>query len=568
MFSLRKVNETLRENVEEQRATRTGVNNVVDILQEQLDIQKSEALQRREDAIESKRSRGALIAGAGAGVASAGLYQGEGMAGEQTGTGILGGLKFGAALAAGAAATRAVTGGARRLIGGGRGDGRAEAASRRAEARRLFLAQEAERQIRAGQTESERFARTAENLETSRRAGVVDSEAQAKRTTDLINDYYRGSDSPEARQLAADQRIRIANQIATRNTLRRLQNINAGPLDTAPKVPSLDITQPEIPTADTSPKLAPAGVDTAPATGPLIKTIAPNADEIFKALGATKAPTKGPLIDMIDAPESKMALQQLEADLGVKYHATEDGKIIARRPNGQILKAAEFDKAINSLKNVQAKPVGRVNPTKLAFGGLVAADLAVSGLYGAGEAIEEGRTTRGDVTAGGIAGVATAPADLFAFGANSLASGLEYMFPNYFANKPSQRLDFSGLRQDISRSGGGVLSQVPLLDEQASETTVNSIVKANNAVQNAFEAIGENISSAFDQSKEPTSPYSALTQQDYLNMALPGGANPPVVQNFYNYMQPQSENGNAESVVLLPDAPVIDIRDPYYTNVN
>ena len=234
MFSLRKVNETLRENVEEQRATRTGVNNVVDILQEQLDIQKSEALQRREDAIESKRSRGALIAGTGAGVASAGLFQDEGKSGEETGTGILGGLKFGAALAAGAGATKAVVGTARRLIGGGRGDGRAEAKSRRAEAKRLALAQEADRQVRASQVESERFARTAENLETSKRAGVVDSEAQARRTTSLINDYYRGSDSPEARQAAADQRIRIENEIKTRNTLRRLQNINAGPLDIAP----------------------------------------------------------------------------------------------------------------------------------------------------------------------------------------------------------------------------------------------------------------------------------------------------------------------------------------------
>ena len=563
MFSLRKVNETLRENVEEQRATRTGVNNVVDILQEQLDIQKSEALQRREDAIESKRSRGALIAGAGAGAASAGLFQGEGASAEEGGRGFFGNLKLGAALAAGFVTTKAAVNTARRLIGGGRGDGKAEVESRRAEAERLAKAQAAERQVRTAQAESERFARTAENLETSRRAGVVDSEAQARRTTSLINEYFRGSDSPEARQAAADQRIRIANQIATRNTLRRLQNINAAPLDISPTVPNLNITQQTTPNVDTSPKVTPSAVDPDITRGPVTKIIAPGADEIFKALGVAKAPTKGPLIDLLDAPESKLALQQLEADFGVKYFATQDGKVIARRPNGQILKAVEFDKAINALKKVQTKTVSRVGPGKIALGGLVAADLAVSGLFGAGEAIDEGRTTRGDVTGGTFAGVATAVPDLFAFAANSLASGLEYTFPNFFADKnPGQRLDFSALRQDISRSSGGVLSQVPLLDEQASETTVNSIIKANSAIQETFQKIGDNVSSAFSSNNEQTSSFSALAQQDFLNMSLPSGSTGNTF-NYYNYMQPGSENGSAgSSVYLLPDAPVQDLNDP------
>jgi len=580
MFTLRKVNESLLINNEEQTKTRMGVDNVVSILGEQLELQKRDMLQRREDEIEAKRSRRAVLAGgAGGAVASGGLFREE----IAEGPGLLGSLKRGALAVAGTA-TAAL--GYRQY---------ARSRTRAAETRRLQLAQEAEARARAGQVETERFQRTQQNIDTSQRlqadedlrarraqqASIEGDLAEAERTraqraeaarrTRLINEYYRGSDSPEARQLAAEQRIRITNEQRTARTLRALEaakttgldRVNAGIETPTPRVqtttpelttPTADTTPPRVPTAD-----APARVPTPTVS----RMVAPNADEIFRALGAAQAPTRGPLVDMIDAPESRMQLQQLESDLGVKYHVTEDGRVIARRTNGQILAAADFDNAIDSLRNVQARPSGTARVGRVAVGGLVAADLAVSGLYGASEAIEEGRTTRGDITAGTAAGIATAPADFFAFGANTLASGLEYMFPNYFADKPSERLDFSALRQDISRSGGSALSNVPLLDEQASETTVNSIVKANEAVENTFQKIGENISSAFDPNRSPTSPYAALTQEDYLKIADGTyGSQPTVVNNYYN--QPAAApagNGNGGGVYLLPAAPTVDVFD-------
>ena len=53
----------------------------------------------------------------------------------------------------------------------------------------------------------------------------------------LASDYYKGlDDSMQAKQAAMSQRIAAENRAKTQATLRRLQNINAQPLDIAPKV--------------------------------------------------------------------------------------------------------------------------------------------------------------------------------------------------------------------------------------------------------------------------------------------------------------------------------------------
>jgi len=86
--------------------------------------------------------------------------------------------------------------------------------------------------------EAERAARIdaerrLDDQSTSRTAAAKNLERQ------LAADYLKGiDDSMQAKQAAMSQRIAAENRAKTQATLRRLQNINAQPLDIAPKVPA------------------------------------------------------------------------------------------------------------------------------------------------------------------------------------------------------------------------------------------------------------------------------------------------------------------------------------------
>jgi len=567
MFSLRKVNETLRENVEEQRATRTGVNNVVDILQEQLDIQKSEALQRREDAIESKRSRGALIAGAGAGAASAGLFQGEGASAEEGGRGFFGNLKLGAALAAGFVTTKAAVNTARRLIGGGRGDGKAEVESRRAEAERLAKAQAAERQVRTAQAESERFARTAENLETSRRAGVVDSEAQARRTTSLINEYYRGSDSPEARQAAADQRIRIANQIATRNTLRRLQNINAAPLDVAPT--NVQTDAPARTMFAEGDRVSYTRVDGTTVDATVRKTLDNGRVQLKFEGGGPIAVDAERIANSIDKSVPK--LTEAVENTGPKITSAVDASTnklssaIDNSLNKSLRVAGAFSiegAAEEAARFGASKTTGGVSKalgtTARVLGSLpsIAASIVVGGLF---------ENQAGDGTLAGV------------IDAQALA-----LFDTMRSGETDKKI-LEARDALLNRVSDSIYSPIAtkqhkalaMLSDQEVLNLANMVyAKTSGQVRGAVNQLGitqgELSSARFGQGRQKFGEelnaldLLAINTADQLRAdnisAMTGTGN---TINYYNYMNPEGVKGeNAGSVFLLPDAPVLDPMDP------
>lgn len=312
----------------------------------------------------------------------------------------------------------------------------------------------------------------------------IESEVASRKT---IDDYYKGYDnSMQARQAALEQQIRIKNEIATRNTLRRLQNINAQPLDVAPKVTT---TAPKAPVT--------------PADSPAVK--------------ATSELSK-----FSDAMIEEAGFSRKVSVKGRPLFFDNQGKFTS--PN-LVLDETQRIQAEN-----QAKKAKRAKVTKTAVKGLIGADLAISGLSGAAEAVEAGDTTRGDISAGAIAGVTTAGLDFGAFGVNLIADATEgYLkaaqqyFGTYDPEKfqEGERLNFSLLREDIRDEVGGQLNKVGALGEEASNETKLAIIKSNDAVTNFFTKIGENIKGAFS-AEEPVSPYASMSQADYLKLSSEG----------------------------------------------
>lgn len=159
---------------------------------------------------------------------------------------------------------------------------------------------------------------------------------------------------------------------------------------------------------------------------------------------------------------------------------------------------------------------------KVGVGGLVAADLALSGLAGAAQQAEAGKTTRGQLTGGALGGVVTAPAEGFAFLANALASGIEKLAPGYFADKPGERLTFNELTKDISGSVGDQLDKNGILGQEANEKTVQAIITSNDKVSELATAAITNIQNMFDPTKAAENPYASMSQADYLKLASDG----------------------------------------------
>jgi hypothetical protein len=200
----------------------------------------------------------------------------------------------------------------------------------------------------------------------------------------------------------------------------------------------------------------------------------------------------------------------------------------------------------------QAKKAKRATVTNTTVKGLVGADLAISALSGAAEAVEAGDTTRGDITAGVIAGVATAGLDFFALGVNLMADASEgYLkaaqqyFGTYDPEKfrEGERLNFSQLREDIRDDAGGQLNRVGALGEEASNETKLAIIESNDAVTNFFTKIGENIKGAFT-GEEPPNPYATMTQADYVKL---------VSEGFNGSTTPGYSYGPASAPIVIQD---------------
>ena len=175
--------------------------------------------------------------------------------------------------------------------------------------------------------------------------------------TRLINDYYRGSDSPEGRQAAADQRIRIENEIKTRNTLRKLQNLEAAAVIPQPPSPTVSTKVPNglpTPTVGTAPTVP--SITTSVTTAAAPKFTAPDLNDVVTGLNLSGEFTRGPLVDYLENDTAKRRLNDLETSQGIKYHVTESGKIDVRRTNGNILPVAEREKAISNLMELQKPP--------------------------------------------------------------------------------------------------------------------------------------------------------------------------------------------------------------------
>ena len=572
-MNLRTVNNTLKEIKED-----TGQLN--QNFDQWFDDQKRQRLRDEEDRREQKRSTGSGAAGVAGGLglaASTGVgadgagAEGEGEGGSNVFSNIAKGyLVTRAAGAAFRLASRSIRGSAKLIAG---------AATTFTTATRKISTGDAVR------TEPDAKTKASANVLTDIETQADEAKAQADANRKLKEEYLRGRNTPEAlqgQQLLREERIRIENAQRSKKTLerlalRRLQNINA-----ASVVPSPTVKMPT-PTID-------AGISAVNRAAPSLAPMqAPSGSSALKLPDSISRP-------IVDATADIKNIRVIQNGNRISY--TENGKFIPFEDGKTRLAAAGFDETGRFMggtieaPSIATKPSisGDTPPPKVAKlydeadprragaqaptaeeaqrirNRRVAAATALKGVavtgafldaaLGVSDVIEkrkeEGQEIKkADVVGGGLAGLSAAPLDFFALGANALASGIEGLFPNYFADKPQERLSFKSLKEDITESTSSGLQSVGLGTNAAEQGVVTFFEKTGDVVEQAI----NNVADSFKPRPAEVGGFGAMSQEDFLNMATGnnGGVytDASTTNNYYG--------GNAESapVVGAPDGQIM-----------
>ena len=174
------------------------------------------------------------------------------------------------------------------------------------------------------------------------RKGDIDAADLRKSMLELnrqkrVDKYLRGQDVDGIGELAYKQmQIDLENRRITNQNLKNLQSVSpslGSPVGsgTSPKVPGVDADLPK-------------SMSNRPAL--MADVFIPNLELASKSR---------PLVDLLDDPEAKRALNMIQSELGVKYTVTPDGKIGAFTSDGKFLKAPVLEKAFDKLSTLAPK---------------------------------------------------------------------------------------------------------------------------------------------------------------------------------------------------------------------